>query len=409
MHASTTVGLESLAFATTQHYLPMELLAHARGVEPSKYIGGLGQREMAVTTPCEDTVTLGATAALRAMQQANIDPASIDLLIVGTETGIDHSKPVASYIHELLGLSPTCRILETKHACYGATGGLQWAIDRVLSGRAKGRKALVIASDIARYGIGSAGEPTQGAGAVAMIISDQPTLIAFDTNREGFYAQQVMDFWRPLYRKEALADGHYSIQCYLDALSGAHAAWQSGTAAATATEACLYHVPFGKMAKKAHERFLTDQGNSDKASLETDYQTRVAPYLELCARIGNVYTGSLYMALYNLLADAAGQLANREISLFSYGSGCMAEYFRATVLPGAQVPDYRPVLQARTAISVSRYEEMLLASMQGDAEGSSFDPIAWGVESQPFVLIGVTDHKRQYRAQPVATIERLAA
>lgn len=408
MQSSPRVGLESLAFATTQHYLPMELLAQARGVEPAKYIGGLGQREMAVPTPCEDTVTLGAGAALRALQQAQIDPASIDTLIVGTETGIDHSKPVSSYIHELLGLAPHCRVFETKHACYGATSGLQSAIDRILSGRARGHKAMIIASDVARYGIGSAGEPTQGAGAVAMVVSDQPRLVEFDTRSEGFYAQQVMDFWRPLYRKEALADGHYSIQCYLDALSGAHAAWLAHGGSSTPAAACLYHVPFGKMAKKAHERMLNDQGMHDKAAIETDYQTRVAPYLELCARIGNVYTGSLYMALYNLLVDASAQLAGRDISLFSYGSGCMAEYFRASVLPGVALPDYRPILAARRPIDVARYETMLQASMAADADGSTFDPHAWSVDHLPFVLTGVQDHKRHYVAQSTAT-EKLAA
>ena len=409
MTALRSAGLESLAFSTTRHFLPMELLARARGVEPAKYIGGLGQREMAVPTPCEDTVTLAATAGLRALQQADIDPASIDTLIVGTETGIDHSKPVASYVHELLSLSPYCRVLETKHACYGATGGLQFAIDRILSGRARGHKSLIIASDIARYGIGSAGEPTQGAGAVAMIVSDQSRLIEFDTSHEGLWSQQVMDFWRPLYRKEALADGHYSIQCYLDALSGAYRAWSAGQSDIGAPDACLYHIPFGKMAKKAHERYLSDLQIADRSTVETDYQKRVAPYLELSARIGNVYTGSLYLALYNMLADASSSLAGRDISLFSYGSGNMAEYFRARVIPGAQVPDYRPVLSTRQSVDVARYEQMLLASTIGDADGSRHDPDHWAVSDLPFVLTAVTDHKRHYIAQSTPARQQLAA
>jgi hydroxymethylglutaryl-CoA synthase len=61
--------------------------------------------------------------------------------------------------------------LKIKHACYGAMAGLTAAVNYILSGRAKGRKVLVIASDIARYGKDTAGEPTQGAGAVAMLVS----------------------------------------------------------------------------------------------------------------------------------------------------------------------------------------------------------------------------------------------
>ena len=208
-----------MAFHGPESFVDMEDLARARGVAPEKFTQGIGQRQMAVVTPCEDTVTMATLAGRRALEAFDIDPGEIGTLIVGTETGVDHSKPVAVYVHELLGLPSTCRTFETKHACYGAMAGLTSASDWILAGRAKGRKALIIASDIARYGIGSPGEPTQGAGAVAMVVSSEPRLFIFDTAIEGDYTRQVMDFWRPLYSKYAFADGHYSIECYLDALS----------------------------------------------------------------------------------------------------------------------------------------------------------------------------------------------
>ena len=43
-------------------------------------------------------------AGRKALANFGIDPDEIDTLIVGTETGVDHSKPVAVYVHELLGL-----------------------------------------------------------------------------------------------------------------------------------------------------------------------------------------------------------------------------------------------------------------------------------------------------------------
>ncbi len=68
-----------------------------------------------------------------------------------------------------------------------------------------------------------------------------------------------MDFWRPLYSKTAFVDGHYSIDCYLNALEGA---LTDALDKATIPElykldqlqACIYHVPFAKMAAKAHHR-----------------------------------------------------------------------------------------------------------------------------------------------------------
>ena len=203
---SIPTGIDALAFAGPAGFVEMTDLAKARGVDPGKYLKGLGQRRMAIASPCEDTVTMAADAAARALQGFDIDPSEIGTLIVGTETGVDHSKPVAVYVHELLGLDQRCRTFETKHACYGAMAGLTASIDWIGSGRARGRKALVIASDIARYGLNTAGEPTQGAGAVAMVVSENPRLLSIDPTRIGDYTRQVMDFWRPLYSKYAFAD-----------------------------------------------------------------------------------------------------------------------------------------------------------------------------------------------------------
>ena len=118
--------------------------------------------------------------------------------------------------------------LRDKHACFGGTAGLFNALDWIASGSARGRAALIICTDIARYPVGSAGEPTQGAGAVAMIVRERPRLIELDVGRSGTYARDVYDFWRPLDRKDALVDGHFSVQCYLDALAGAYGEWTRG-------------------------------------------------------------------------------------------------------------------------------------------------------------------------------------
>ena len=61
----TSVGIEALAVALPRRTLHLEDLARARGVDPAKYIAGLGVREMAVTDPGEDTVALAATEADR--------------------------------------------------------------------------------------------------------------------------------------------------------------------------------------------------------------------------------------------------------------------------------------------------------------------------------------------------------
>ncbi len=179
------IGIDALGLAVPDGYLDLADLARARGVPEAKLTGGLGTLAMAVPTPDEDTVTLAARAAKDALARGGVDPSSIGLCVVGTETAVDHSKPVASFVQGLVGLPSSCRVFEAKHACFGGTAGLMTALDWIGAGRARGKKALVVCADIARYGLGTPGEPTQGAGAVAMLISENPRLVDLEVS-DGF-------------------------------------------------------------------------------------------------------------------------------------------------------------------------------------------------------------------------------
>lgn len=396
------IGIESMGVAVPRRYVDIEDLARARGVDPAKYTLGLGAREMAVAEPGEDTVALAATAARRALD--GIDPGSIGLLVVGTETGVDHSKPVASFVHGLLGLPPAMRVYDTQHACYGGTAGLMAAVEWIAAG--SGRNALVICSDIARYGVSTAGEPTQGAGAIAMVISSNPSILELDVGISGAWSAHVHDFWRPLGQREAQVDGHFSVQCYLDALAGAYRGWKQravarelvrrdGLVSERLARIC-YHVPFCKMARKAHVQVrrcdLDDSGGVGREDGDADrsFREQVEPSLGLCARVGNVYTGSLYFGLAGLLDHQAASLAGQRIGLFSYGSGCTSEFFSGVVAPRAaeRIAAARldEVLGARERISIAEYERLM----------SITAPLGEPPSTGTFRFTGVADHRRQY-------------
>ncbi|MBZ5797171.1 hydroxymethylglutaryl-CoA synthase, partial [Burkholderia contaminans] len=102
------------------------------------------------------------------------------MVIVATESGIDQSKAAAVFVHGLLGIQPFARSFEIKEACYGATAALHYAKLHVENSPES--KVLVIASDIAKYGIETPGEPTQGAGSVAMLITQNPRMMAFNND-----------------------------------------------------------------------------------------------------------------------------------------------------------------------------------------------------------------------------------
>lgn len=410
-----TVGIDAIAFHGPECYIDMADLATARGVEPTKYTKGLGQTAMAVPTPCEDTVSLAIAAGRKALERFEVDPAEIGTLVVGTETGVDHSKPVATYVHEHLGLASNCRSFETKHACLGGTAGLIAAMDWIAAGRARGRKALVVAADIARYGINTPGEPTQGAGAVAFVVGERPRLLEFNPDIYGDYTRQVMDFWRPLYSKYAFADGHYSIDCYLDALAGtwADAAGKPNATARMAIgglDACFYHVPFVKMAQKAHHRHwevelgraVAKDDAETCARINTSFEQRVSPWLTLNAKVGNIYTGSLFLALIDYLRHMETSQEGRVASVFAYGSGCGASLLLARVATGAarfrEQLDPQREIEQRRRLSLDEYESISRACESVDGnDGPDLDPAAWQLGSGIYYH-GTRNHMRHYGA-----------
>lgn len=367
---SFSIGIDAIALSLPRGYVDLTDVAEARGVPKTKYLDGLGVSRMGIAAPDEDPVSLGINAGRRLFERSGVSPAEIGLCITGTETAVDHSKPMAAFVHGRLGLPSACRSFETKHACFGGTAGILSAVDWIAAGSARGRAALVICADIARYALGSAGEPTQGAGAVALLIRERPRLIELEVGQSGSYTRDVYDFWRPLHHKDALVDGHFSVQCYIDALSFAYGEWRRlpGVEGEPLARTC-YHVPYGKMARKAHRQRKLIDGLTEQAA-DASFAVEVASSLRLPAEIGNIYTGSLYLALASLLHHEAAAIVGRRVGLFSYGSGCTAEFFAGRVQPEAPAMVERLQIDAplldRRRLSIAEYEALRRGDVAAD-------------------------------------------
>ena len=191
----------------------------------------------------------------------------LSTIIVATESGVDNSKASAINIKELLGLNDYVRAVELKEACYAGTAGIQFA--RGLVALHPQETVLIIAADIARYGLQTAGEVTQGAGAVAMLISANPHILAIEPTSVNL-TKDVMDFWRPLYATEAMVDGKYSTNVYVDFFKQVFTRYQMMTGHQLADFAgLLFHLPFTKMGKKALEGVLGDRQDPVATRLRT--------------------------------------------------------------------------------------------------------------------------------------------
>ena len=385
------IGIDRLSFYTSNYFVDLKTLAEARSVDPDKYYVGIGQEKMGIPPPDEDVVTLAASAAYPLLLDGEL--ADVEFLLFATESGIDHSKAAGIYVHGLLEMSSRCRVVELKQACYSGTAALQLAIGFVA--RNPGKKALVIASDIARYELGSPGEATQGCGAIAMLVSANPRLVAIEPE-SGYYTADVMDFWRPNYRSEALVDGKYSTLVYMHALveSWKRYAEASGRSLADLDRFC-YHIPFTKMAEKAHQKLTRKL----KAPIAKDQLPALLEESLRYSRItGNCYAGSMYVGLASLLDTAEENLTGRRIGFYSYGSGCVGEFFSGVVQPGYRdflyADRHRNLLENRTELTYQQYEDIFNYGVPTDGGEYVFPQYKTG----PFRFSGISQHKREYES-----------
>ncbi len=186
----------------------------------------------------QSVYTMAATAVLRLITQYDIDPTRIKFLGLGTESSTDNSAGaiiVKGMVDQALlaqgkpAIARSCEVPEFKQACLGGVYGMKAAI-RHLAFDGSGGQAIVVCADIAEYARGSTGEPTQGAGAVAMLLEENPKLAVVDLVHSGSSSDyRVMDFRKPMSRfcgqdrsqshqvqDFPVFNGKYSTTCYIE-------------------------------------------------------------------------------------------------------------------------------------------------------------------------------------------------
>ncbi|AIG65302.1 hydroxymethylglutaryl-CoA synthase [Weissella tructae] len=385
------IGIDKINFFSPNLYLDMVDLAEARGEDPNKYLIGIGQTQQAVIPATQDIVTMAANAADAILTDE--DRENIEEIIVATESGIDQSKSAAVYVQSLLGLNKYARTIEMKQACYAGTYGLMHARDFVAAHPDK--KVLVIATDIARYGLETGGEVTQGGGAVAMLVSANPRIMTI--NQDSVYmTADIMDFWRPNYTSEAVVDGKFSANIYRDFFGELWARYKDkNNLSLTDMSAFVYHLPFTKMGLKALRDILPEVDEDKQAAFLAAFEDSRA-YNQ---QVGNLYTGSTYLSLLSLLENTKTLEAGDRIGIFSYGSGAEGEVFTVTLQPefksALPLGNFADLLANRRRVTVAEYEKIFKSVLSG-SQDRELDVSA---DSARFVLAGLKEQQRQYLDQ----------
>lgn len=383
------IGIDKIGFYTPNMYVETENLAKARHIDPGKFTIGIGQEKMAVTPITQDAVSLAANAALEILTDE--DKKAIDYVIFATESGIDHSKAASIYIHELLDLEPNVRSIEVKQACYSATAGIQIAKGHIALNPES--KVLILGADISRYGLETSGEVTQGAGAVAMVVSADPKIMTIESP-SVYQTEDVMDFWRPLHSDTAFVQGKYSVDQYIKFFQNLYYAHHDKTNIGLSDlDAILFHLPYTKMGMKALKSVVEEANEADRERLLANFDISK----RYNAIVGNIYTGSLYLSLISLLELNTTIEAGSRIGLFSYGSGAVGEFFTGILQPNYREALYKEkhdnMLDNRTEVSVEAYEKTFQDTIPSGTEN-----IELPIEQDPATICfaGIKDHMRQY-------------
>lgn len=400
-------GIEAIHPYVACSYVDVRELFEQRGLASDRF-ENLMMVEKSVNLPGEDAVTNAVNAARPLVDALSpAERASVELLVVATESGLDFGKPLSTYVHHYLDLPSRCRSFEVKHACYGGTAALQTAAALVAASPDPAARALVVATDAPTAAArGTHWEPSEGAGAVAMLVGRQPGILELDPGASGFHTYEVMDTARPAVDEE-IVDPDLSLLAYLSCLQESFQAYQRrvpGADPVTTFDYLAFHTPFAGMVKGAHRTLLRRTTSLRPDAIEADFTRRVAPSLAYPQRVGNLFSAALYLALCSLVENVPAGPPQR-VGLFSYGSGCASEFFSGVVTPGVGLK-VSEALARRYRLTVAEYDRLTsgLHRRGFGVKEAEFDPAEWNpvydasmAGRELLVLDRIKDFHREYR------------
>eukprot|EP00250_Pteridium_aquilinum_P012799 c20952_g1_i1 orf=359-1750(+) len=418
------------------------------GASKGKYTIGLGQDRLAFCTDLEDVISMSLTAVQSLLDKYNISPTQIGRLEVGSETVVDKSKSIKTWIMQLFQKCGNTDIegVDSTNACYGGTAALLNCANWVESSAWDGRYGLVIAADSAVYAEGAA-RPTGGAGAVAMLIGPNAPLV-LERKYTGTHMAHVYDFYKPKLASEyPVVDGKLSQTCYLSALDICYGRLcekfeksEGRPFSLSDADYVVCHSPYNKLVQKSFGRLVYDDflkqssyldgsvaallepfktlsaeesySNRDleKASQHVAkpfYDLKVEPTTLLPKQIGNMYCASLYAGLVSVLHGKPGALDGKRALMFSYGSGLASTLFSIVFREGegnftsskiVSALDIDRKLSSFITVSPEEFEQTMKL-MESRYGANDFKPVADAANLRPgtFYLVEVDSlYRRSY-------------
>ncbi|CAL9085008.1 hydroxymethylglutaryl-CoA synthase [Musa acuminata AAA Group] len=403
------VGILAMDIYFPSTCVQQEALEAHDGASKGKYTIGLGQECMAFCTEVEDVISMSLTVVTSLLEKYQIDPKQIGRLEVGSETVIDKSKSIKTWIMQIFEESGNTDVegVDSTNACYGGTAALFNCVNWVESSSWDGRYGLVVCTDSAVYAEGPA-RPTGGAAAIAMLIGPNAP-ISFESKFRGTHMTHVYDFYKPNLASEyPVVDGKLSQTCYLMALDSCYKRFcskfekfEGKQFSISDADYFVFHSPYNKLVQKSFarlyfndylrnssvvgkdareklEQFSNLTGDESYQSRELEkvsqqvskplYDAKIQPSTLLPKQIGNMYTASIYAAFASVIHNKYSTLMGQRIVMFSYGSGLSSTMFSFKLQDGqhpfnisniATVLNVSEKLEKRHVISPENFVETL--------------------------------------------------
>lgn len=266
-------------------------------------------KEKSVPGLDEDVITMSIEAARNALLRAEIDPAELRAVWVGSESHPYSVKPTSTVVAEAIGAVPSIQAGDWEFACKAGTEAMVAAISMV--GARMGRYALAIGMDTAQGRPGDELEYTAAAGGAAYILGPADEALAVIEGSYS-YVTDTPDFWRRADQRYPSHGQRFTGEpAYFKHITEAGLTLMEGLGSTPADyKYCVFHQPNTKFPQRA-AKLLGFTPEQNKTGL-------------LSPVIGNTYAGAALIGLTAILDEA--QPGDR-ILMVSFGSGAGSDAF----------------------------------------------------------------------------------
>jgi hydroxymethylglutaryl-CoA synthase len=302
------VGIVGYGSYLPRYRIKVEQIAHQWGKDPETVKRGLLLQEKTVPGLDEDTITISVEAARNALKRAEIDPARIGALYIGSESHPYAVKPSGTVVAEALGVVPDVHVADYEFACKAGTEAMFVC-------------SSLVKAEVVEYGLAIGADTSQGAPGDALEFSASAGGSAFIFGREKIaaellhtysYTTDTPDFWRREGAFYPLHGGRFTGEpAYFKHVLGAgRAILDASKLRAEDFRYAVFHMPNGKFPLTAGKKLGF-----------TEEQLKPGWIVPL---MGNTYSGSSPTGFSAVLDIAQpGDL----VLLVSFGSGAGSDAF----------------------------------------------------------------------------------